>query len=384
MTASRILCTFAGGAGHADPLIPVAMALRDAGHEVAFHGRRSGASTVIERGFDLFPDPDEAPGDPRTIAALTPIDRVREERDFRAGFADRIARARSARLLELADAWRPGLIVCDEADFGAMAAAERIGIPHAVVLVNASGSFGRPEIVAPALRRVRRDLGLDPGGVTEMLAGAITLNPFPPSFRDPRFPLPDGTITYRPERDAPADDGDLDRIGPSEAPTVYVTLGTVFPAESGDLFARLLSAVAILGVNAIVTVGRELDPASFGPQPDRVIVERYLPQGSVLPRCDLVVNHAGSGSILGALGHGLPIVALPLGADQPWNADRVEALGLGLVLDAVDATPDDLAGAIASALGDAGIRARSEAIRAEVEGLPGPDTTVPFLERLVP
>ncbi len=100
MTAARVLCTFAGGSGHADPLVPVAVALRDAGHEVAFHGRRSGASTVVERGFTLFPDPDEAPGDPRSIAPLEPIDRAREERDFRAGFAERLARSRSTKVTE--------------------------------------------------------------------------------------------------------------------------------------------------------------------------------------------------------------------------------------------------------------------------------------------
>ena len=57
MATLRVLCAFVGGAGHADPLVPVAMALRETGHEVAFHGRRSGAGTAIGRGFPLFVGP---------------------------------------------------------------------------------------------------------------------------------------------------------------------------------------------------------------------------------------------------------------------------------------------------------------------------------------
>jgi hypothetical protein len=359
------------------------MALRDAGHEVAFHGRRSGAGTAMGRGFPLFVDPDEAPGDPRTIKPLEPVDREREERRL-TGFTDRIARARAAKIIALTATWDPDLIVCDEADFGAMLAAERTGVPHAVVLVNASGSFGKLEIIAPALRRARRDLGLDRDDVGSMIQGDLTLNPFPPSFRDPRFPLPAGSVTYRGGPIVPTGASApewLANLG-GEGPAVYVTLGTIFPAESGDLFHRLLGAIRALGVQAIVTVGRELDPASFGPQPDRVLVERYLPQDLVLPRVDVVVNHAGSGSILGALAHGLPVVALPLGADQPWNADRVETLGLGLVLDAVTATPEELAAAIDAALTDAGMRERTGAMRAELEALPGPGITVARLEEL--
>jgi UDP:flavonoid glycosyltransferase YjiC (YdhE family) len=383
MPAARILCTFAGGAGHADPLVPVAAAMRDAGHEVAFHGRRSGAGTAMERGFPVFVDPEEAPGDPRTIAPLEPVDRGREER-LLTGFTDRIARARATKIIRLAAAWQSDLIVCDEADFGGMLAAERIGVPHAVVLINASGSFGRTEVVAPALRRVRRDLSLDPDGVESMLRGRLTLNPFPPSFRDPRFPLPEPSASFRPEPIVASDaavPASIEGLS-GDRPTIYVTLGTIFPAESGDLFPRLLTAIGGLEVNAVVTVGRELDPARFGPQPDRIVVERFVPQDLILPRCDLVVNHAGSGSILGAIAHGLPIVALPLGADQPWNADRIEALRLGVVLDAITATPDDLAAAIGAALSDAAMRDQAAAMRGELERLPDVKATVRILERL--
>lgn len=46
-------------------------------------------------------------------------------------------------------------------------------------------------------------------------------------------------------------------------------------------------------------------------------VERFIPQAQLLPQCDLVVSHGGSGSVIGALAHGPPSVLLPMGVDQP-------------------------------------------------------------------
>ena len=61
-----------------------------------------------------------------------------------------------------------------------------------------------------------------------------------------------------------------------------------------------------LGVDVVATVGQGIDPTDLGPQPSHVRVERFLPQGDVLPGVDLVVSHGGSGSLMAALSHGLP------------------------------------------------------------------------------
>jgi UDP:flavonoid glycosyltransferase YjiC (YdhE family) len=53
------------------------------------------------------------------------------------------------------------------------------------------------------------------------------------------------------------------------APSIYFTLGTVFNHESGDLFARVLAGLRELPVNLLVTVGREIDPASATGTPRR-------------------------------------------------------------------------------------------------------------------
>jgi MGT family glycosyltransferase len=164
---------------------------------------------------------------------------------------------------------------------------------------------------------------------------------------------------------------------------VYFTLGTVFNLESGDLFARVLAGLRDLPINVIATVGREIDPAEFDPQPANIRIERYIPQTVILPLCAAVVSHGGSGSVIGALAHGLPSVLIPMGADQPLNAARCAALGVGLALDAVAATPEAIRAAVATVLENPGYRAAAERLRDEIAALPGPEHAVRLLEQLV-
>jgi len=166
------------------------------------------------------------------------------------------------------------------------------------------------------------------------------------------------------------------------APTVWLSLGTVFNLESGDLFPRVLAGLQDLPINVVVTVGRQLDPGHLGPQPANVHVERYLSQSLLLPQCDLVVSHGGSGSVIGALAYGMPLVVLPMGADQPLNAARAEALGVARVLDAVRASPELVQTAVGEVLANPSYRQAAGRIRDEIAALPGPAHAVTLLERL--
>jgi hypothetical protein len=144
----------------------------------------------------------------------------------------------------------------------------------------------------------------------------------------------------------------------------------VFNVESGDLFGRALTGLRELPINVIATLGRGLDPRRFGPQPAHVRIASYIPQSLVLPHCDLVVSHGGSGTVLGALTAGVPSLVLPMGGDQPHNAARCEALGVGLRLDAVGATAETIGERALAMLGEPAYRAAAERIRAETRACP--------------
>jgi hypothetical protein len=123
-----MLFTFAGGTGHVEPLVPLAVAARAAGHVVAFAGRPSAAADG--RGPRLHGLPDRAPRRaPADRVPLRPLSAERADRELRDGFAGRLARQRSERLLPLCLSWRPDVVVADETDFGALVVAELLRLP---------------------------------------------------------------------------------------------------------------------------------------------------------------------------------------------------------------------------------------------------------------
>jgi len=257
----RILFSFAGGSGHFDPLVPIARAAGAAGHTVAFGGQPAMVPTIEAAGFTGFATGGDTFGTPKRRPLLA-LDAEREDRALRDGFAGRTARDRGAAILALGAEWRPDLLVCDEIDFGAVVAAERLGLPHATVLVIAAGSFVRHGLVAGPLNELRAEHGLSPEPDLAMLSRYLVLSPIPPSFRDPAFPLPATAHSFRPlAPDAAGDDTAPPWIAVLPgAPTVYFTLGTVFNLESGDLFARVLDAARATPESARGGVGRAGGP----------------------------------------------------------------------------------------------------------------------------
>ncbi|CAN5500400.1 glycosyltransferase [soil metagenome] len=377
----RVLFTFIGGQGHFEPLVPLARAAADAGHEVAVACSGGQVVRVEQAGFRAFGTSVARAVDPaapsRDLTPLEPCDRHATEVEFAENFADKGARRHATALQAPMREWRPDVVVRDEADLGSAVAAEVLGLPVATVLVLAAGMLIRPELVAAPLAALRAEHGLPPDPALTMLARGLVLSPFPPSFRSPAspVPLPGTAVAFRSGDRVPA-------AVPVSRRRVYATLGTVFNAESGDLFERLLAGLAGVDADVLVTVGRNLDPADFGPQPAHVRVERFVPQDEVLTHCDLVVSHGGSGSLMATLAHGLPSVLLPLGADQPHNADRAAELGLARVLDAAAATPDDIRAAVTSALADEDGAARARQMAAEMAAQRPVEECIALLEDL--
>ena len=373
----RILCTFVGGLGHLAPLLPLARAAQAAGHEVAIAGSGGLVPRIEEAGFRAFatsPPPHHS-GAP-TARDLTPLDVMdprATELEFAQNFADRGARRMAGAVPGLIEDFRPDLVLRDETDLGTTIAAELLGVPVATHLVLASGLLVRPELVGPQLDAVRAEHGLPPDpGLTRLTSGLV-LSDFPPSFRSPASPLRLEPTHYR-SVTAPRTPRGTGR------PLVYVTLGTIFNKTSGDLFERLLAALAGVDADVVVTVGRELDPAQFGPQPPHVRVARFVPQHEVLPDADLVVSHGGSGSLMATLAHGLPSLLLPLGADQPHNALRAEELGVATTIDAATATPDEIGEGVRTLLADAAMAERCLTVADELRALPDLDSAVAALE----
>jgi MGT family glycosyltransferase len=233
------------------------------------------------------------------------------------------------------------------------------------------------------LDRVRRGFGLPPDPELTMLARYLHLSFVPPRYQDPQSPLPPTAHALRHVSFDQSGDESLPGwvAALPDRPTVYATLGTGGHRASA-LFVAIIAALREEPVNLIVTIGRNGDPADFGDQPANVHIERYIPQTQLFPFCDLVIAHGGWGTTLGALAFGLPLVQMPITADQPQNAERCAALRVGRVIASHERTPEVIRAAVRAVLGDGGYRERAERVRDEMAALPGPEYAVGLLERL--
>ena len=124
------------------------------------------------------------------------------------------------------------------------------------------------------------------------------------------------------------------------------------------------------------------DPDELGPQPPNVHVERYVPQSQLLPHCHAVVAHGGSGTTLAALAHGLPLLVLPQGANQFWNAERCAALGVGIRLLPGQVDPGYVRRGVRALLEQPGYREQARRMATEIAAMPAPAEVVALLERL--
>ncbi len=113
---------------------------------------------------------------------------------------------------------------------------------------------------------------------------------------------------------------------------MYVSFGTVLGRMSlaGEVYRAVIDAVAGLDVRVLVTTGRGFDTSRLRDVPGNVHVEAWVDQANVLGEAGLVVCHGGSGTTYGALAAGVPLVVVPVFADQFANAPKVAQAGAGI------------------------------------------------------
>lgn len=383
----RVLFTCVIGHGHFHPMVPLANALRDAGHEVAVATDPAYCQSVRDLGFEAHPAGlDHVDARARFHASVpdwtsAPLgDRMRIQQSEMFG---RIRVPPMLRDLErVIGEWAPSLLVHDSLEMAGAIAAEAAGIAHAEhavgILRPEAGRVASMAAVAPfSEAHGVRNPGV--GG----LGGELYLDICPPGIQDPAI---DRLANVQPLR--PMDFDPAPGAPPPEwitavrdEPIVYVTLGTVFN-DAVDVFRTILAGLRQAPVQVLVTIGETGDPAALGPQPGNVHVERYIPQARVLPMCSLMVSHAGSGAMLGAIKAGVPILAVPQGADQFMNAGRCVSAGLGLQLLPNELSADSVLDSVGRLLGDGRFAGAVRRERAALEAMPLPREVVPMLVAL--
>jgi UDP:flavonoid glycosyltransferase YjiC (YdhE family) len=361
-----------GGAGHLRPLLPLLDAAVRQGHDVLVVAPPAMAAMVEATGhvFRAGGEPAEAEIAPlRERLPLLPPAEAAAVGDGEL-FGRLATQAMLPAMTDAVAAWRPDLVLREPCEHASTLAATRAGVPLAQVAISpADVEWGAIGTAAAALAR----LGAD---VEDEMRAMPYLTRFPAALDPSPFP---GTVRFHAPR--PPADPLPDWWGGSTAPLVYLTFGTVlgFMSIAAEVYRAAVEALADLDARVLLTVGRRFDAAALGPAPAHVRVEPWVEQDRVLAEAALVVCHGGSGTVYGALAAGVPVVTVPVFADQFENGRRVAAAGAGLTVDAERGSGVDvprLAAAVEQALADPALARRAREIAADIAATPPADAVV--------
>jgi UDP:flavonoid glycosyltransferase YjiC (YdhE family) len=388
----RVLITSVSGYGHLQPLLPLAKALVDAGHEVAIaigpelrpRAKAAGFKTfdaglaveaAFERLAERYPDQDYNRLEPAEILGwyLPHL------------FGEVLAPAMLSDLEPLVRDWRPDVILHETWDFASPIAAASAGIPSVNQTLGIRFDDRIIETTAGAVAPLWRQHGLEPDP-TAGLYRHLCLDITPPSFQPYESECKRGVM--RPLRPIAMPSLPGERLPPwienrREAPLLHMTLGTNI-GTNGDIamFRSVINGLSSLDVDVLITTGVEGDPASLGPWPENVHVEHYLPLALLLPRCSAVICHGGPGTTLSSLALGLPLLILPQGADQYLVGDLVRASGAGLCLTPQHVNASTIRQSVLALLHEPGYRANARRLQREIAAMPGPEEAVHLIEEI--
>jgi UDP:flavonoid glycosyltransferase YjiC (YdhE family) len=378
----RLLISSIPSHGHTYPLLPFAVAAREAGHEVHYATGAAFHPLVESLGFrpvaaggeigEAFGQVWREEGrDPRDRASTPPEDVMRMAGKV---FGEVLPRRTATELAPVLPELEPDLVVHEVMNMGAGLAARAAGIPglcHGFGRMIARGD--RPANWQ-GLQDLAAELGLDPVTVEGIGLGDPFLDVCPESLQEKGFLA---TVRdRRPIRPVPfAEPGELPAWATEPGPPlVYLTLGTAFAGV--PVLRTAIEALGRLPVRVLVAAGPMIDAATLGELPETVRVEQWVPQADLLAHTALVVHHGGSGTTLGALANGVPQLFLPQGADQFSNAEAVLEAGAGTRLLPHEAGEDAIAESAAALLKDDAVREAAGALAAEIAAMPSPADVV--------
>ncbi|GAA3967020.1 salmochelin biosynthesis C-glycosyltransferase IroB [Actinomadura viridis] len=365
----RVLFAISPGIGHLFPTVPLAWALRSAGHRVLVATTDDSVGAAARAGLpavDVAPDVD--------VEALLwdygeqDQDPVEAARDIGAVIADaqgapeslfeifsRVSDAMVDGMVETARRWRPDVIVHSILQAAGPVTAKVMGVP---AVEHGFGFLRHRDYAERYLRHMVPAFerhGAEPGPPR-----MTSIHVAPPSMM-----LGDGPgwpVRYTPYHQGGVLPDWLTE--PATGPRVAVTLGTFVPhmAELTTVERVLEAAGGVPEAEFVFALGDGYDTGGLT-VPGNVRFTGWVPLDELLATCDAVVHHGGCGSVLGALTAGLPQLTLPHGADQFLNARILTGHGVGLEADPGEVTADTLR----RLLTDADLREAARLKRKEIE-----------------
>ncbi len=362
----RILVTSFPALGHFHPIAPLALAARDAGHEVRVATGPDLVEWVERCGLEAHAvgiSQDET----RRVAAQRYPDASAGDHKF----TDVWVSAALPGLVSLTDSWSPDLIVHEEEEYAALLLGDLLGV---FCVTHSWASPARPvELRERAAELLAPVWGAAIPGGTPRTTGAVYLDACPRPFQTSAIDavaspvVPVRSVLFDgPRTDPPEWLASLPR------PAAYVTLGTIPAFSTSGLLRTILDGLDPVVASIVVTTGP--NPVSdLGELRECVYAVQYLPQTLVLRHVDLMVSQAGAGGFLGALMYGLPHLALPqMAQSQISVAGQIHELGIGRRLGPTEQTSALIEATARELLSDDSYARRAREVAAELALLPSP------------
>ena len=359
--------------GTIPPMLALAEAFVARSHEVGWMGQPSIERRAVGAGCDFVPitgvgDYERGIAIEEQIAVAGPLVAGHEIGE---------------QLIDVVPRRRADLVVVDANLAGALAAVETIEQPSAVLLHCLYANFTEAwfadlwPLVGPIVNDTRGHFGLPPSAswahlfdaherVLSVVPRAFDVSTIPKTApnRYCGFLVPESTVA-EPTQD--------------QTPFVVVALSTTYQEQEG-LLQIILDALGNLDVRAIASTSGQVDIDSLR-CPANVDVHEFVDHGAVLPHADVVVTHAGLGTVAAALHRGVPLVCAPIARDQHLNAARVAALGAGIDLGPAP-TAGDVAGAVSAVLSEESYRRAAADVARASHAAGGAASAVRDLETL--
>jgi glycosyltransferase (activator-dependent family) len=408
-------------------MVPLAWALRTAGHEVRVATQPEMVDTVTGAGLTAVPVGKDhslwriQERFMRRKAARWPEarqERVPEEhlppfqladvRDteltwerVRNGYVEGMMIYRSvnepmlAELVDFCQAWQPDLVIWEPMTYAAPIAAKVCGAAHARLLWSMD-AFGRVRYHFRRLRDARpHERGADPLGEwmstqagkygaefsEEMTCGQFTIDQYPPSMRL------ESDLHIVPMRYVPYNYAAVVPKWLWEAPKrprIVLTLGVSTTERFGGYaigLQGLLDSLSDLDIEIVATVADEARQ-NLSRVPENTRLVSFVPLHAVVPHCSVMVSHVGFGTVNTTALYGVPQIALPEDADAPLVARSLERSGAGLTIPMNETTGTRVREYVVRLLEDPKFTEGAARLREEMLAMPAPNELVPELERL--
>ncbi|WP_214410592.1 nucleotide disphospho-sugar-binding domain-containing protein [Sphaerisporangium fuscum] len=378
----RVLFATWATRSHYYPLVPLAWALRAAGHEVRIAGQPDACDMVTRTGLPFVPA-----GPALDLGALIegirlkpPPDASREERErARSATAVRMfmagAEAMADDLLAFARGWRPDLVVYEPRQYAAMKVAQVLRVPAVRSLSGGTDyTYVREDVERPILAPLWERFALGSPH------GHLTVDPCPPSLQV------EGPLARRFMRYVPFNGGGTVPAWlrePRSRPRVLVTFGVTFAKHAGNLDPVRVATEAVSGLDVEVVVAAFAEQrALLGDLPGSVRVVESMPLHLLLPTVSAVVHQGGAGTMLTSAACGVPQLILPSIADEPLNARMLQAQGAGRQVHLADAGQDVIRAEVSALLEQDSHRDAALKLKEEIECQAVPAEIVDVLESL--